>query len=61
MKRIIQLKKLKTEIEKSYDDHSKFIVKKPFMFFSSGQCKPFPLWNTYEDYTLGALIVEEGY
>lgn len=31
------------------------------MFFSSGQCKPFPLWNTYEDYTLGALIVEEGY
>jgi hypothetical protein len=34
---------------------------KNFKFFYSGQCKTFPLWNIYEDYTLGALMVEEGY
>jgi hypothetical protein len=61
LKNIIQLKKLKTSIEVCKEDKSKFPITKNFSFFCPPQTRPFPLWSIYEDYTLGALIIEEGY
>ncbi len=60
-KRICLLKKLKNEIEKNKNDHSKFPSKKDFYFFFNGKLLKFPLWNIYEDYTLSALIVDIGF